>query len=50
VHGPGQEPWEVYTVKADADTLGKSQDGLPEAACRTDAQQGTAGTQAGGCC
>ncbi|WP_344265948.1 ArsI/CadI family heavy metal resistance metalloenzyme [Actinomadura napierensis] len=22
VHGPGGEPWEVYTVKADADTLG----------------------------
>ncbi|MEV8312511.1 ArsI/CadI family heavy metal resistance metalloenzyme, partial [Streptomyces flavidovirens] len=20
-HGPGQEPWEVYVVKADADTL-----------------------------
>lgn len=25
VHGPGQEPWEVYVVKADADTLTKSQ-------------------------
>ena len=24
VHGPGGEPWEVYVVKADADTLGKS--------------------------
>ncbi|GAA1015492.1 lactoylglutathione lyase [Streptomyces sp. F-3] len=24
VQGPGQEPWEVYVVKADADTLGKS--------------------------
>ncbi|MEV5876244.1 ArsI/CadI family heavy metal resistance metalloenzyme [Streptomyces sp. NPDC052101] len=23
VHGPGKEPWEVYVVKADADTLGK---------------------------
>ena len=23
VTGPGQEPWEVYTVKADADTLDK---------------------------
>ncbi|WP_416970381.1 ArsI/CadI family heavy metal resistance metalloenzyme [Streptomyces sp. 4F14] len=21
VHGPGEEPWEVYVVKADADTL-----------------------------
>jgi catechol 2,3-dioxygenase-like lactoylglutathione lyase family enzyme len=24
VHGPGNEPWEVYTVVADADTLGNS--------------------------
>ncbi|MFB7337955.1 ArsI/CadI family heavy metal resistance metalloenzyme [Streptomyces adustus] len=24
VHGPGRESWEVYVVKADADTLGKS--------------------------
>lgn len=22
VHGPGREPWEVYVVKADADTMG----------------------------
>ncbi|MET7746091.1 ArsI/CadI family heavy metal resistance metalloenzyme [Streptomyces sp. NPDC005385] len=26
VHGPGKEPWEVYVVKADADTIGKSAD------------------------
>ncbi|WP_318214616.1 ArsI/CadI family heavy metal resistance metalloenzyme [Streptomyces sp. SCL15-6] len=26
VHGPGKEPWEVYVVKADAGTLGKSAD------------------------
>lgn len=26
VHGPGSEPWEVYTVKADADTLSKADD------------------------
>ncbi|GAA5610303.1 glyoxalase/bleomycin resistance/dioxygenase family protein [Streptomyces platensis] len=26
VHGPGKEPWEVYVVKADADTLGASTD------------------------
>ncbi|MER5755918.1 ArsI/CadI family heavy metal resistance metalloenzyme [Streptomyces sp. NPDC002088] len=25
VHGPGQEPWEVYVVKADADTLARQQ-------------------------
>jgi len=24
VTGPGQEPWEIYTVKGDADTLGKA--------------------------
>lgn len=24
VHGPGAEPWEVYVVKADADSLGAS--------------------------
>jgi catechol 2,3-dioxygenase-like lactoylglutathione lyase family enzyme len=60
VHGPGQEPWEVYVVKADADSLGKSQEGLPEAAtCCTDSAQQTAegakvavaaDVQAGGCC
>jgi predicted enzyme related to lactoylglutathione lyase len=26
VHGPGHEPWEVYTVKADADRLAKEAD------------------------
>jgi catechol 2,3-dioxygenase-like lactoylglutathione lyase family enzyme len=26
VHAPGQEPWEVYVVKADADTLTRQQD------------------------
>ncbi|WP_033291245.1 ArsI/CadI family heavy metal resistance metalloenzyme [Amycolatopsis jejuensis] len=25
VHGPGQEPWEVYTVKADSRTFGPAQ-------------------------
>ncbi|GGS23127.1 glyoxalase [Streptomyces humidus] len=25
VHGPGQEPWEVYVVKADAGSLAKQQ-------------------------
>ncbi|MFD4654006.1 ArsI/CadI family heavy metal resistance metalloenzyme [Kitasatospora sp. NPDC058444] len=33
VHGPGKEPWEVYVVKADADTLGKSADGAPGTCC-----------------
>jgi catechol 2,3-dioxygenase-like lactoylglutathione lyase family enzyme len=37
VTGPGKEPWEVYTVKADADTLGKSADSAPDACCGTTA-------------
>ncbi|HEU5025578.1 MAG TPA: ArsI/CadI family heavy metal resistance metalloenzyme [Spirillospora sp.] len=32
VHGPGGEPWEVYTVKADASTLAKAED---SACCAT---------------
>ncbi|GHG74294.1 ArsI/CadI family heavy metal resistance metalloenzyme [Streptomyces griseocarneus] len=35
VHGPGREPWEVYVVKADADTLSKSADNTPDACCGT---------------
>ncbi|WP_329576038.1 VOC family protein [Kitasatospora sp. NBC_01250] len=34
VTGPGREPWEVYVVKADADTLGKSAV-APDAECDT---------------
>jgi catechol 2,3-dioxygenase-like lactoylglutathione lyase family enzyme len=37
VTGPGKEPWEVYVVKAEADTLGKSADGAPDACCGTTA-------------
>jgi catechol 2,3-dioxygenase-like lactoylglutathione lyase family enzyme len=35
VTGPGAEPWEVYVVKADADTLAKAED----SACCTPAEQ-----------
>ncbi|WP_171161625.1 ArsI/CadI family heavy metal resistance metalloenzyme [Streptomyces sp. I05A-00742] len=35
VHGPGSEPWEVYVVKADADSLGGSTEGAPAACCGT---------------
>ncbi|MDQ4020803.1 MAG: VOC family protein [Actinomycetota bacterium] len=31
VQGPGQEPWEVYVVKADSDTLGTSAAQAPQA-------------------
>ncbi|MER6114757.1 ArsI/CadI family heavy metal resistance metalloenzyme [Streptomyces sp. NPDC001743] len=27
VHGPGREPWEVYVVKADADSMAKRKNG-----------------------
>jgi catechol 2,3-dioxygenase-like lactoylglutathione lyase family enzyme len=33
VTGPGQEPWEVYVVKADADTFGKVEAGDQGGAC-----------------
>ncbi|MCC9309785.1 VOC family protein [Kitasatospora sp. RB6PN24] len=33
VTGPGKEPWEVYVVKADADTFGKSADAAPQDCC-----------------
>ena len=36
VHGPGQEPWEVYTVKADAQAFGIDSAALTTpATCRT---------------
>ncbi|MFJ8017360.1 ArsI/CadI family heavy metal resistance metalloenzyme [Streptomyces sp. NPDC096339] len=35
VTGPGKEPWEVYVVKADAETLGKSTGTAPDACCGT---------------
>jgi hypothetical protein len=28
VHGPGNEPWEVYVVKGDADNLNKEADSV----------------------
>ncbi|MGH3987628.1 MAG: hypothetical protein ACRDTZ_09960, partial [Pseudonocardiaceae bacterium] len=31
VQGPGREPWEVYVVKADSDTLGPSTTQAPQA-------------------
>lgn len=35
VHGPGREPWEVYVVKTDADTPGRSAVAAPEGCCAT---------------
>ncbi|MGP4048831.1 ArsI/CadI family heavy metal resistance metalloenzyme [Streptomyces sp. 2A115] len=50
VHGPGQEPWEVYVVKADADTLAKQQGST---CCASPAEADTGAKEpaaAGGCC
>jgi catechol 2,3-dioxygenase-like lactoylglutathione lyase family enzyme len=41
VTGPGQEPWEVYTVKGDADVLDK---GADSACCAPGSDQATADT------
>ncbi|WP_329458674.1 ArsI/CadI family heavy metal resistance metalloenzyme [Streptomyces sp. NBC_01497] len=40
VHGPGQEPWEIYVVKADAGALDKDAGKAPE----------TCWSPAGACC
>ncbi|MFF0778269.1 ArsI/CadI family heavy metal resistance metalloenzyme [Streptomyces sp. NPDC003720] len=37
VTGSGKEPWEIYVVKASADTLGRSAYSTPQACCRTTA-------------
>ncbi|CAM5598291.1 ArsI/CadI family heavy metal resistance metalloenzyme [Streptomyces hirsutus] len=48
VRGPGQEPWEVYVVKADADTLVKQ----PGSTCCTPAGATRSGQQpdSASCC
>ncbi|MFC9829363.1 ArsI/CadI family heavy metal resistance metalloenzyme [Streptomyces albogriseolus] len=49
VHGPGQEPCEIYVVKADADTLTKRSAGSADA--DADADAGAEGpADAAGCC
>ncbi|OEJ49600.1 ArsI/CadI family heavy metal resistance metalloenzyme [Streptomyces agglomeratus] len=50
VHGPGQEPWEVYVVKADANALAKQEGST---CCATPAAAGTGAGEpvaASGCC
>ncbi|MFF6786979.1 ArsI/CadI family heavy metal resistance metalloenzyme [Streptomyces sp. NPDC012510] len=48
VHGPGREPWEVYVVKADADTLAKQ----PASACCASSPAGSPEQRqtSGNCC
>ncbi|GAA3263704.1 ArsI/CadI family heavy metal resistance metalloenzyme [Nonomuraea helvata] len=53
VRGPGAEPWEVYVVKADAGTLGKSAVTTePAAPCACGPADGqiTPATTGAGCC
>jgi len=48
VHGPGQEPWEVYVVKADAGSLAKQRGST---CCTSPVKAGTTEPAvAGGCC
>ncbi|WP_329567771.1 ArsI/CadI family heavy metal resistance metalloenzyme [Streptomyces sp. NBC_01361] len=47
VRGPGQEPWEVYVVKADAEAMTKQN---VDACCADPAESETAPAQATGCC
>jgi catechol 2,3-dioxygenase-like lactoylglutathione lyase family enzyme len=54
VHGPGQEPWEVYTVKDDSASFGKDSPATVTAAacCTPDAGTGNVdkATRPAGCC
>lgn len=47
VTGPGAEPWEVYVVTGDADTLTKAEDSL---CCAPSQDQTTQQTQKSACC
>ncbi|MFI9741348.1 ArsI/CadI family heavy metal resistance metalloenzyme [Streptomyces sp. NPDC052494] len=51
VHAPGREPWEVYVVKADADTLTKQQGSTCCAGTAAIADdEASEPVAAGGCC
>ncbi|WP_405862014.1 VOC family protein [Streptomyces sp. NBC_00090] len=52
VHGPGREPWEVYVVKADADTLTRQQGSTccSTTAATTAENDASQPVTAGGCC
>jgi catechol 2,3-dioxygenase-like lactoylglutathione lyase family enzyme len=47
VTGPGQEPWEVYVVKGDADVMDKAKESV---CCSPAHGTGTAGEPAGAAC
>jgi hypothetical protein len=51
VHGPGEEPWEVYTVKADSATYGTDTTPSPATCCQPDAVGDVdEANQPDGCC
>ncbi|GAA4553254.1 ArsI/CadI family heavy metal resistance metalloenzyme [Amycolatopsis samaneae] len=54
IHGPGQEPWEVYTVKADSPAYGTDSGALatPATCCQPDPATGETdkASQPEGCC
>jgi catechol 2,3-dioxygenase-like lactoylglutathione lyase family enzyme len=54
VHGPGREPWEVYTVTGDSASFGKDSPATvtPAACCTPDAETGEVdkGSQPVDCC
>ncbi|MGW0788945.1 ArsI/CadI family heavy metal resistance metalloenzyme [Streptomyces sp. NPDC002911] len=50
VHGPGQEPWEVYVVKADADSMAEQKKGTCCAGPAVTEAGPPAPAEAGGCC
>ena len=49
VHGPDAEPWEIYTVLADADVM-HPVPVAPDACCGADTPSVTLGAQPGTCC
>lgn len=52
VHGPGREPWEVYTVKADSPAYGADSAATAATCCTPDAETGQVdeATRPAGCC
>lgn len=50
VHGPGNEPWEVYTVKADAPEATSVRPDGGAGACDCGAPAGAAGQELTACC
>lgn len=49
VHGPGEEPWEVYVVKADADQMGMSEALSGDACCSSQSTAAEPAEPTSGC-